>query len=139
MKISEVMSNTVEVVGTDASMYDIAKKMQRSDCGCVVVVKDDRLVGMVTDRDIALRCIAENHHPEEMVAEKVMTRDILYCRDTDDTDDVVRNMALNKVRRLPVLNAEKRLVGIVSLGDLASHSNHELCGQALGEICRQAA
>lgn len=138
MKISEVMSNTVEVVGTDATLHDIAKKMHRSDCGCVVVVKDDRLVGMVTDRDIALRCIAENHHPGEMVAEKIMTRDILYCRDTDDTDDVVRNMALNKVRRLPVLNAEKRLVGIVSLGDLASHTNHELCGQALGEICRAA-
>jgi CBS domain-containing protein len=138
MKISEVMSNAVEIVGTEASLYEIAKKMKKSDCGCVVVVKDDRLVGMVTDRDIALRCIAENHHPEEMVAEKIMTRDILYCRDTDDTDDVVRNMALNKVRRLPVLNADKRLVGIVSLGDLASHTNHELCGQALGDICRAA-
>lgn len=138
MKISEVMSNTVEVVGTDASLQEIAKKMQNSDCGCVVVVKDDRLVGMVTDRDIALRCIAEDHDPVEMVAEKIMTRDILYCRDTDDTDDVVRNMALNKVRRLPVLNAEKRLVGIVSLGDLASHTNYELCGRALGEICRAA-
>ena len=138
MKISEVMSNTVEVVGTDASLQEIAKKMQNSDCGCVVVVKDDRLVGMVTDRDIALRCIAEDHNPAETVAEKIMTRDILYCRDTDDTDEVVRNMALNKVRRLPVLNAEKRLVGIVSLGDLASHTNYELCGRALGEICRAA-
>lgn len=138
MKINEVMSNVVETVATDASLQEIAKKMKESDCGCVVVVKDDRLVGMVTDRDIALRCIADNHDPVGMVAERIMTRDILYCRDTDDTDDVVRNMALNKVRRLPVLNAEKRLVGIVSLGDLASHTNHELCGQALGEICRAA-
>lgn len=138
MKIKEVMSKTVEVVNTDASLLEVAKKMKNSDCGCVVVVKDDRLVGMITDRDIAIRCLAEDHDPAGMVAEKVMTRDILYCRDTDDTDDVVRNMGENKVRRLPVLNAEKRLVGIVSLGDLASHTNHELCGIALGDICRAA-
>lgn len=138
MKVREVMSTAVETVSTDASLHEIAKKMQKSDCGCVVVTKDDRLVGMITDRDIAIRCIAENHDPAEMVAEKVMTREILYCRETDDTDDVARNMGENKVRRLPVLNAEKRLVGIVSLGDLASHTNYELCGRALGDICRVA-
>jgi len=138
MKIKEVMSTTVEVVAPDASLHEIAKKMKKSDCGCVVVAKDDRLVGMITDRDIAIRCLAENHNPADMVAEKVMTREILYCRDTDDADDVVRNMGENKVRRLPVLDAEKRLVGIVSLGDLASHTNYELCGRALGDICRAA-
>lgn len=138
MKVKEVMSTNVETVGTDASLQDVAKKMLKSDCGAVIVVKDDRLIGMITDRDIAIRCIAEEHDPVSMEIEKVMTRDILYCRDTDDTDDVVRNMGENRVRRLPVLNAEKRLVGIVSLGDLASHTNHELCGRALGDICRAA-
>jgi CBS domain-containing protein len=138
MKIKEVMSTTVEVVGTEDSLQDVAKKMLKSDCGCVIVIKDDRLIGMITDRDIAIRCIAEEHDPVSMNIEKIMTRDILYCRDTDDTDDVVRNMGENRVRRLPVLNAEKRLVGIVSLGDLASHTNYELCGCALGDICRAA-
>ena len=138
MKIKEVMSNVVEIANTDASLQEVAQKMLQSDCGCVVIVKDDRIVGMVTDRDIALRCIAHNHDPAGTVAEKIMTRDVLYCRDTDDTDDVLRNMALNKVRRLPVLDANKRLVGIVSLGDLASHTNYELCGQVLGDICRAA-
>jgi CBS domain-containing protein len=138
MKVGEIMSTAVEIVSVETSLHEIAKKMQKTDCGCVIVAKDDRLVGMITDRDIAIRCIAENHDPAGMVAEKIMTHQILYCRDTDDTDDVVRNMAENKVRRLPVLNAEKRLVGIVSLGDLASHTNYELCGRALGDICRAA-
>ena len=139
MQIKDIMSKDVEVVSPDTPLQEVAKKMQSRDCGCVVVVKDDRLVGMITDRDLALRCIADAHHPAETTAEKVMTAEILYCRDTDEADAVARNMAQNKVRRLPVLNAEKRLVGIVSLGDLASHTNHELCGEALGDICRKAA
>jgi len=138
MQVSEVMSKEVVTVTPDASMKEITKKMMQRDCGCVVVVKDDRLVGMITDRDIALRCIANEHDPVKTSAKDVMTSDILYCKDTDDVDAVARNMMDNKVRRLPVINAEKRLVGIVSLGDLASHSNHLLCGQVLGEICKAA-
>ena len=137
-KIKDIMSKDVEVVTPDATLHEIASKMQKRDCGCVIVVKDDRLVGMITDRDIAVRCIANAHDPVSTTAENVMSPEILYCRDTDNVDDVAKNMAQNKVRRLPVLNAEKRLVGIVSLGDIASHTNHELCGQALGEICRAA-
>lgn len=139
MQIKDVMSKDVETVTIDASLYDVAKKMHQRDCGSVIVVKDDRLVGMITDRDIALRCIAEEHDPAGMTAEKIMTTDILYCKETDEADAVAKNMGENKVRRLAVLNDEKRLVGIVSLGDLASHSNHKLCGEVLGEICRAAA
>lgn len=136
--IKDIMSKDVEVVSPDTPLHEVAKKMLQRDCGCVVVVKDDRLVGMITDRDMALRCIAEAHDAVTVTAEKVMTPEILYCKETDNVDDVARNMAKNKVRRLPVLNEEKRLVGIVSLGDIASHTNHELCGQALGDICKAA-
>ena len=138
MKIKDIMSKDVEVVSPEATLQEIASKMQKRDCGCVVVVKDDRLVGMITDRDIAVRCIANSHDPASTTAEKVMSPEILYCRETDEADAVAKNMGENKVRRLPVLNAEKRLVGIVSLGDLATHTNHELCGQTLGVICRAA-
>ena len=138
MKIKDIMSKDVEVVSPEATLREIASKMQKRDCGCVIVAKDDRLVGMITDRDIAVRCIANSHDPASTTAEKIMSPEILYCRDTDEADDVAKNMGENKVRRLPVLNAEKRLVGIVSLGDLASHTNHELCGQTLGVICRAA-
>lgn len=138
-KIRDVMSRDVEIVSPDTPLDEIAKKMLRRDCGCVIVAKNDRLIGMITNRDLALRCIAESHHPAEVKAQQVMTPDILYCRDTDDADAVTRNMGQNKVRRLAVLDANKRLVGIVTLGDLAMHSNHRLCGETLGNICRIAA
>lgn len=138
MKISEVMSQDVELVAPETPLIDVVKKMQNRDCGSIIVAKDDRLVGIITDRDIAIRCIANAHDPKETTAEQIMSSQILYCRETDSADDVARNMGENKVRRLPVLNNDKRLVGIVSLGDLASHSNHKLCGETLGIICKTA-
>ncbi len=138
MNIKDVMSTHIEIVSPETLLHEVAKKMQASDCGSVLVGKDDRLLGVITDRDLALRCIAESHHPAETKAEQVMTKQILYCYDTDTLEDVALNMTHNKVRRFPVLNKEKRLVGIVSLGDLAVHStdeHHRICGKALGEIC----
>jgi CBS domain-containing protein len=138
MNIKEIMSSNVEIVSPDTLLQEVARKMQASDCGSVLVGKDDRLVGMITDRDLALRCMAESHHPAETTANQVMTKQILYCRDTDSLEDVALDMTKNKVRRLPVLDKDKRLVGIVSLGDLALHStdeHHRICGKALGDIC----
>lgn len=102
------------------------------------MAENDRLVGMITDRDIAIRCVADGHHPIETTAKSIMSREILYCWETDSADDVARNMGENKMRRMPVLDKDKRLVGIVTLGDLASHSNHQLCGEILGVICKAA-
>lgn len=136
MKIKDIMSKDVIVVSPDTLLHDVAKKMQQRDCGSILVAKDDRLLGVITDRDLALRCVAESHHPAETTAEKVMTKEILYCWDTDEMEDVALNMTKNKVRRLPVLDKDKRLVGIVSLGDLAvNSSDHIVCGRALGHIC----
>jgi CBS domain-containing protein len=138
MKIKDIMSKDVEIVSPDTLLHEVAKKMQLSDCGSVLVAKDDRLIGVITDRDLALRCVAESHHPEKTTAEQVMTKEILYCRDSDDLEDVALNMTKSKVRRLPVLDEGKRLVGIVSLGDLATHSTDQhylICGKALGHIC----
>jgi len=132
MNIKEIMSKNVEIVVPDTLLAEVAKKMQASDCGSVLVGKDDRLLGVITDRDLALRCVAESHHPAETTAEQVMTKEILYCRDTDSVEDVALNMTKNKVRRLPVLDKDKRLVGIISLGDLAVHStddHHRICGK----------
>jgi CBS domain-containing protein len=138
MKIKDIMSKKVEIVSPDTLLHEVAKKMQQSDCGSVLVGKDDRLVGVITDRDLALRCVAESHDPAQTKAEQVMTKQILYCRDTDSLEDVALDMTKNKVRRLPVLDKDKRLVGIVSLGDLAANStdeHHRICGKALGHIC----
>ncbi len=133
--ISDIMSRDVETVNADARLEDVARAMHKRDCGSVLVVKDERILGMLTDRDLAMRCIAATHDPANTTAAMVMTPDILYCRDTDNADDVARNMGKNKVRRLAVLNAEKKLVGIVTLGDISRHTNHQLCGEMLGAIC----
>lgn len=138
MKIKDIMSSNVEIVSPDTLLHEVAKKMQSSDCGSVLVGEGDRLIGVITDRDLALRCVAESHHPAETKADQVMTKQILYCRDTDSMEEVALDMTKNKVRRLPVLDKDKRLVGIVSLGDLAVHStdeHHRICGKALGHIC----
>lgn len=138
MKVKDIMSTNVEIVAPDTLLFEVAKKMQASDCGSVLVGKDDRLVGVITDRDLALRCVAESHDPAGTNAGQVMTKEILYCRDTDSLEDVALDMTENKVRRLPVLDKGKRLVGIISLGDLAVHStdeHHRICGKALGTIC----
>jgi CBS domain-containing protein len=136
MKIKDIMSKNVQIVAPEILLHEVARKMQQSDCGSVLVAKDDRLMGVITDRDIALRCVAENHRPAETTAEQIMTKEVLYCRDTDGLEDVVENMTKNMVRRLPVLDKDKRLVGIVSLGDLAVNStDHMICGRALGHIC----
>lgn len=138
MKIRDIMSKNVEIVSPETLLNEVAKKMQTSDCGSILVSKDDKLVGFITDRDLALRCVAESHHPENTKAEQVMTREILYCRDSDEMEDVALNMTKNKVRRLPVLDKDKRLVGIISLGDMAAHStdhHYLVCGKALGHIC----
>jgi CBS domain-containing protein len=136
MKIKDIMSKDVQIVSPDTLLHDVAKKMQQRDCGSILVGKDDRLMGVITDRDLALRCVAQSHHPAQTTAEQVMTKQILYCRDTDDTETVALDMTKNKVRRLPVLDKDKRLVGIVSLGDLAVNStDHNICGKALGHIC----
>jgi CBS domain-containing protein len=138
MNIKDVMTKKVAIVTPETLLHEVAKKMQAGDYGSVLVGQNDRLLGIITDRDLALRCIAESHHPETTTAERVMTKQILYCYEDDTVEDVALNMARNKVRRLPVIDKRKRLVGIVSLGDLASHStdeHHRACGSALGVIC----
>jgi CBS domain-containing protein len=138
MLIKDIMSTDVQTATPNTPIHEVAKKMAQRDCGSVIIVKDNRLVGMITDRDLAIRCIAKEHDPVSTTVGDIMSPEILYCYETDKADDVARNMGENKIRRMPVLNAEKRLVGIVSLGDLASHTNHTLCGRVLGDICRAA-
>ena len=136
MKVSEAMTSDVRIANPEETIQEAAQILASIDAGALPVGENDRLVGMITDRDIALRCVAKEHDPAGTTAGEIMTPEILYCRETDTADDVARNMGKNKVRRLPVLDANKRLVGMVTLGDLSSHTNHKLCGQILGEICR---
>src|SRR5262249_21149130 len=120
MKVSDAMTYDVQVATPKQSISDAARTMARIDAGVLPVGENDRLVGMITARDIAIRAVAEGKPPTTKVRE-VMSKEVLYCYEDQDLDEVAKNMADMKVRRLPVLNREKRLVGILSLGDLAHH------------------
>jgi CBS domain-containing protein len=130
MQISEVMSSNVQIANPDQSIRDVARIMAECDCGVLPVGKEDRLVGIVTDRDIAVRAVAAGKSPDTPVRE-IMSKGVLYCFENEDLDDVASNMADIKVRRLPVLDASKRLVGIVSLGDIAMADGPQSSGVAL--------
>ena len=118
MRVAEVMTRDVRLIEPNQTIRDAARLMAEMDAGIMPVREGDRLVGMITDRDIAVRAVAQGRGPDTAVRE-VMTDEVKYCYEDDDTNDVARNMADIQVRRLPVLTREKRLVGIISLGDMA--------------------
>ena len=119
MKIQEIMTTDPELIDPDASIRNAAKRMRDEDIGALPVGENDRLVGMVTDRDIAVRGVAEERAPETTTVRDVMSEKVYYCFEDDDVEDAARCMAENQVRRLPILNRDKRLTGIVSLADIA--------------------
>lgn len=133
MKVQEAMTTDVRVARPDQSICEAAQMMMECDAGVLPVGENDHLIGVITDRDIAIRAVAENKSPQTPVRE-VMSKEVLYCFEDEDTEDVARNMGDNKVRRLPVVNRSKRLVGIVSIGDLALTNDPDSTGEALAEI-----
>ncbi|MEK9284648.1 MULTISPECIES: CBS domain-containing protein [unclassified Bradyrhizobium] len=120
-KISDVMTRDAKLVDPNDTVQDAAKLMKECDCGVLAVGEGDRLVGMITDRDIAVRCIADGKGPDSKVRD-AMTQEVKYCFEDEDMSHVCANMSEIQVRRLPVVNRNKRLVGIVSLSDLARQS-----------------
>jgi CBS domain-containing protein len=119
MQIRDIMSRDVKLASPHDNLAKAASLMRDLDVGALPVADDDRLVGMVTDRDITVRAVADNAKPDECLVSEVMSPVIKYVYDDQDTQDVARNMGDLQVRRLPVVNRDKRLVGIVSLADLA--------------------
>ncbi|MGH8204240.1 MAG: CBS domain-containing protein [Steroidobacteraceae bacterium] len=137
MNVEKVMTTRVSWVTPDTPVPEIARRMKAEDIGSLPVAENDRLVGMVTDRDIVLRGVAEGGDISRVPARQVMSPEVLYCFDDQPVADVLKNMGDNQVRRLPVMNREKRLVGVVSLGDL-SRAAGQKAGGALKEISKPA-
>jgi CBS domain-containing protein len=119
MKISKLMTRDVRIAEPDWSIRDAASAMAEIDSGFLPVGENDRLVGTITDRDIAIRAVGEGLGPDTKVRD-IMSTNVKYCFDDEEITDVARNMGDLQIRRLPVVNREKRLVGVVSLGDLAT-------------------
>jgi CBS domain-containing protein len=133
MQVNEAMTSDVKIANPNQSIRDAARLMAQIDAGVLPVGENGQLVGMITDRDIAIRAVAADKGPQTPIRD-IMSKEVLYCFEDDDVDDVVQNMADIKVRRLPVLNHEKRLVGILSLGDIALFDGAGTAGSALSGI-----
>src|SRR6266850_5928765 len=133
MKVSEAMTQDVRVASPEETVQKAAQTMATLDAGVLPVGENDHLIGMITDRDIAIRGVANGKGPKAKVRD-VMTEDVKYCFDDQEVEEVTRNMADIQVRRLPVLNRDKRLVGILSLGDIAIRAEGKEAGDALRGI-----
>lgn len=138
MIISEVMTREVRVASPDDTLECVARVMEEGDFGSLPVAENDRLVGMLTDRDITIRAVARGLAPQDSKVGEVMSRDVRYVYDDESVGDVAQVMGDLHVRRLPVLDRDKRLVGIVSLGDLAL-SKPTSAGDALQSIAEAPA
>ena len=139
MKVKDAMHPGVTWVGPDTGLSEMARSMRDEDIGSIPVGENDRLIGMVTDRDIALKAFADGMEPSLMTARDVMSGPILYCRADEDIDDAVRIMEMHQVRRLPVIDANKRMVGMLSLGDVAACTNRDLLGEVVEKVAEHHA
>lgn len=132
MQLKNLMTRDVEIVHPNASVQEAAGRMRDLNVGALPVCDGDRLVGLITDRDITIRATADGRDPAQTKIRDAMTPDVAYCFEDQDVKDVARIMAEKQIRRVPVLNHDKRLVGIVSLGTLAvSTDDHTLAGHTL--------
>jgi CBS domain-containing protein len=134
MKVKEIMHKGVQWVSPDTPVTDIAKKMKQYDIGAIPVGENDRLVGMVTDRDLALRAIAAGKELSKLTAKDVMSKGVTWCRDSEDLDQAARTMETKQVRRMPVINENKRMVGMLSLGDLSHAAKQNTTAEVIKAV-----
>ncbi len=133
-KTKDVMTRQVDVISPEASIAEAALRMRTGDFGLLPVGENDRMIGAISDRDIVVRAIAQGKSPDTQVRE-VMSEGILWAYDDDSVEDAVKIMSKHQVRRLPIINHDKRLVGIMALGDLAvNKAERQPAAKALAEI-----
>ena len=131
MKIKDIMNPQTNLLSSGASVREAAEKMESTGVGFLPVGDTDQLRGTLTDRDIVLRAVAKGKDIDKINVEEILTTSILYCREDQDVDEVARDMAKQQVRRMPVVNEDQRLVGIVTIGDMAQHLSKETAGDIL--------
>jgi CBS domain-containing protein len=135
MQVRDVMTSKVEVIAPTATLQEAAEKMSRLEVGPLPVCDGARLVGMLTDRDITIRATAHGRDPTTTRVHEVMTPEVVYCFEDHDVEIAAQMMEMRQIRRVPVLSRGQRLVGIVSLGDLAVETgNRDLGGETLERI-----
>ena len=135
-KLKDVMSRDVKVISPDETIKEAAQQMRKGNFGMMPVGENDLMIGAISDRDIAIRAVADGRDPSAKVRD-VMSAGIVWAYEDDSVDDAARLMGEHQIRRLPIMNADKRLVGIVALGDFAVNSSDiGAAGEALSEISK---
>ena len=129
MKVKDVMHKGVECVPPDAAVNAIAMKMKELDVGAIPVARNGELIGIVTDRHITIKCVADGKDATKLTAKDVMIPDVVYCRDTEEVEDAARIIESKQIRRLPVLDEVRRMVGMISLGDISHALPREITGE----------
>lgn len=137
MQIKEIMTPHPKFLLKSQTLNEAAEKMRELDTGFLPIgdKSTDKLVGTITDRDIVISALANHKNPDTPV-EQVMHKGVFYCYEKDDIKDAMKKMKENQIRRLVVLNDDKKLTGVVSLGDIALHCDEELSGECLEEISK---
>lgn len=138
MQVKDVMSSRPEFLNADATIREATRRMKEQDCGCVPIAQNDRLIGMLTDRDIAISAVAEGKGLDERVG-NLATGKVLYCFEDDDIQDVLQNMREQQVQRLVVLDDEdnKDFVGMITVGDIADRCADDAgVSQAIAQCCK---
>jgi CBS domain-containing protein len=139
MELREIMTRNPEVVSRQTSLQEAAAKMKTLDVGLMPVCDGDRLTGLLTDRDITIRATADGRDPKKTRVSDVMSTDVAYCFEDQDVAEAVSLMEARQIRRLPILSKDKRLIGVVSLGDIAVHArDRDLAGETLQEVSEPA-
>ncbi len=138
-KVKDVMTKTCAWIKPDATLAEAAKIMKDQDCGFLPVGENDVMIGMLTDRDITVRAIAEGKDPKSTTARDIMTAKTYYCFDDQDVEEICKNMGELKVRRLPVVSRDKKLVGIVSFGDVSQAASSDSVGESQQQITAETA
>ena len=135
MQVKDVMTRGAEVVRPDATLQEAANKMKSLDIGPLPVCDGDKIIGMLTDRDITVRATAEGLDPKQTRVREVMSKELITCLEDQDVKEAAELMQSKQIRRVPILNKDKRLVGMLSLGDLANRTqDSKLAGKTLEEV-----
>lgn len=136
MQVREAMNKDIKVISPDTPIVEVARQMRDGDFGVMPVCEGEKILGMVTDRDIAVRVVADGKDVTNLMVREVMTPEVLTCNENDSLESVAELMADRQIRRLPVVDASQKLVGIISVGDLAI-VNQDQASEALGGISEQ--
>ena len=134
MKVKDAMHKGVEWVAPSTPVADLARLMQKHDIGAIPIGENDKLIGMVTDRDIVCRSFANGKDVSKLTARDVMTPNVVWCHADEDLDDATRIMETKKIRRLPVIDKDKRMVGMLSLGDISHSAKSKLSSEVLQAV-----